>query len=237
MAGLEDYHGNEEDVYVKGKKQKPSVYKNTVHETLPDPETENEKPGVDIEDWNEEYKNETIDNDLEEEFDHVGDPNDDRLLAIEREELMKKYDDTLGKNNVEDQNDFVADLSDESTELKRESMSAETKRRFSKYAGDLNVKLQSKDKKTGYTINPKATLEYINSHKEELSSSDKDIMDWTDEDFTAKESIQEVTKNQPNGRKRGPLLGRDNLKTMPDKKKQRTFGQRIKAFLLGQKDV
>ncbi len=58
MAGFEGYHGNEEDVYVKGNKQKPSVYKNTVHEMLPDPETENEKPGFDhFEDWNEDENN------------------------------------------------------------------------------------------------------------------------------------------------------------------------------------
>lgn len=194
MAGLEGYHGNEEDVYVKGKKQKPSVYKNTVHETLPDPETENEKPGFDhFEDWNEEYKNKSIDTDLEEEFDHVGDPNDDHLLAIEREELMKKYDDTLGKNNVEDQNDFVADLSDEPTEPKRESIHLEAKRKSGRLGDGRGSKIKYQS-------------------------------------LEAKNLVHSRTI-------RAPMLGRDNLKTMPDIKKQRTFGQRIKAFLLGQNDV
>lgn len=237
MAGFENYHGGtgEDMLEVQKRKRKGRYISSAEAQNVPDPETVNEKPGVDFEDWNKEFENKIIGTDsLEEEFDHVGDPNDDHLLMIEREELMKKYDDTPGATNTEDHSEFNVELNDESSELKRESMSAETKRRLSKYAGDLNVKLQSKDKKTGYTINPKATLDYINSHKEESLSSDKDITDWTEEDFVTKKNAGEVTKNQPNGRKRSPLLGRDNLKTMSDKKKQRTFGQKIKAFLLGQ---
>lgn len=185
MSELERYHGNEDDIIPQRKTQNQKVYKNTVHENLPDPETENEKPGVDFEDWDEENENKNADTDLE-EFDHVGDPNDDHLLAIEREELMKKYDNVIDTNNTEDHSEPVFDLDNESIEPKHESISTATKRRVGKYGSGYGLKVNNQALGT-----------------ERL--------------------LRKTSK--------APMLGRDNLKTMPDEKKQRTFRERIRNFL------
>ncbi|MDQ5928626.1 MAG: hypothetical protein QG594_400 [Bacteroidota bacterium] len=119
MSELERYHGNDDDIIPQRKKQDQKVYKNTVHETLPDSDTE--------EAYKELFTQKPKDGFAESEnFDYVGNPDDVHLLAVEREELMKKYENINGSTDSERPSEFIVEPAeakgDVSISKKHESM-------------------------------------------------------------------------------------------------------------------
>ncbi len=230
MAGFEGYHGNEEDVYVKGKKQKPSVYKNTVHETLPDPETENEKPGVDFEDWQDELDSQDI-----------------KLKVLEDERAVE-YEDTNPDSRIWDNE--TDSWVEQNEEIAQRKIRDELDKRLAQNYNSLEPSFGGAERLHD---------EFAQKHGRQVDYIDQPIKQDAPLPYDPKiESLQghesmgaesERLRSKYGGpyrkiglqskwkhssaklwRKRGPLLGRDNLKTMPDEKKQRNFRQKIKDF-------